>query len=405
MKVLFVHQNFPGQFLHLAPALAARGHDVRALTAETNRRPSPVPVLKYRWSGEPAAQGLGARYAQSAERGWRAARAAQQMRTEQGYVPDVVFGHPGWGETLFLREVWPEARHLVYAEWMYQGAGLDSGFDPEFARPALAGRVSTVARAAHLVQAMIGADAALSPTRFQAETFPAELRSKITLCHDGIDTARVHPDPAARYPLPDGSRTFRAGDEVLTYVSRSLEPYRGIHTFLRALPEVLAARPGAHVVIVGQEGQSYGPAPATGSWKDRFLAELDGRLDLSRVHFTGRVSYADFISILQVGRVHAYLTYPFVLSWSLLEAMAAGAMVVASDTGPLREVIEDGVTGRLVDFFDVPGWSRALIAALADPAAHAPLRAAARARVVADYDLNTVCLPRLIDFVESGPPR
>ncbi|RWR33771.1 glycosyltransferase [Sinirhodobacter populi] len=405
MKVLFVHQNFPGQFLHLAPALAARGHDVRALTAETNRRPAPVPVLKYRWSGEPAAQGLGARYAQSAERGWRAARAAQQMRTEQGYVPDVVFGHPGWGETLFLREVWPEARHLVYAEWMYQGAGLDSGFDPEFARPALAGRVSTVARAAHLVQAMIGADAALSPTRFQAQTFPAELRSKITLCHDGIDTARVHPDPAARYTLPDGSRTFRAGDEVLTYVSRSLEPYRGIHTFLRALPEVLAARPGAHVLIVGQEGQSYGPAPATGSWKDRFLAELDGRLDLSRVHFTGRVSYADFISILQVGRVHAYLTYPFVLSWSLLEAMAAGAMVVASDTGPLREVIEDGITGRLVDFFDVPGWSCALIAALADPAAHAPLRAAARARIVADYDLNTVCLPRLIDFVESRPPR
>lgn len=405
MKVLFVHQNFPGQFLHLAPALAARGHDVRALTAETNSRPSPVPVLKYRWSGEPAAQGLGARYAQSAERGWRAARAAQQMRTEQGYVPDVVFGHPGWGETLFLREVWPEARHLVYAEWMYQGAGLDSGFDPEFARPALAGRVSTVARAAHLVQAMIGADAALSPTRFQAQTFPAELRSKITLCHDGIDTARVHPDPAARYTLPDGSRTFRAGDEVLTYVSRSLEPYRGIHTFLRALPEVLEARPGAHVLIVGQEGQSYGPAPATGSWKDRFLAELDGRLDLSRVHFTGRVTYADFISILQVGRAHAYLTYPFVLSWSLLEAMAAGAMVVASDTGPLREVIEDGVTGRLVDFFDVPGWSRALIAALADPAAHAPLRAAARARIVADYDLNTVCLPRLIDFVESGPPR
>ncbi|MFC3057627.1 glycosyltransferase [Paenirhodobacter populi] len=405
MKVLFVHQNFPGQFLHLAPALAARGHDVRALTAETNRRPAPVPVLKYRWSGEPAAQGLGARYAQSAERGWRAARAAQQMRTEQGYVPDVVFGHPGWGETLFLREVWPEARHLVYAEWMYQGAGLDSGFDPEFARPALAGRVSTVARAAHLVQAMIGADAALSPTRFQAQTFPAELRSKITLCHDGIDTARVHPDPAARYTLPDGSRTFRACDEVLTYVSRSLEPYRGIHTFLRALPEVLEARPGAHVLIVGQEGQSYGPAPATGSWKDRFLAELDGRLDLSRVHFTGRVTYADFISILQVGRVHAYLTYPFVLSWSLLEAIAAGAMVVASDTGPLREVIEDGVTGRLVDFFDVPGWSRALIAALADPAAHAPLRAAARARVVADYDLNTVCLPRLIDFVESGPSR
>ncbi len=402
MKILFVHQNFPGQFLHLAPALVARGHDVRALTAETNTRAASVPVLKYRGHTDPGARGIGARYTVSAERGWRAARAAQQFRAQTGYVPDVIFGHPGWGETLFLKEVWPEARLLIYAEWMYRGSGLDSGFDPEFSRPTLAGRVSTVARAAHLLQAMVSADAALAPTLYQADTFPPDLRHKITLCHDGIDTNRVHPDPTATYTLPDGSHTFGAGDEVLTYVSRSLEPYRGFHTFLRALPDVLTARPGAHVLIVRREGQSYGAAPATGSWKDRLLAELGDRLDLSRVHFTGPVRYADFVSILQISRVHAYLTYPFVLSWSLLEAMAAGAMVIGSDTGPLREVIEDGVNGKLVDFFDIAGWSRALIDALANPAAYLSMRAAARARVIAAYDLHSVCLPRLIGFVEAA---
>ena len=403
MKVLFVHQNFPGQFPHLAPALAARGHDVLALTAEHNTRPSPVRVVKYR-APDPVtlSSGLTRVYADSAERGLRVARAARAMRDRHGYAPDVILGHPGWGETLFLRDVWPGARLLVYAELMYRAAGLDTDFDPEFARPDLDRRVLTTARSAHLLQAMVQADAALAPTEFQAATFPPELRAKITVCHDGIDTDTVRPDPQARFALPNGP-VLRAGDEVISFVSRSLEPYRGYHSFLRALPAVLAARPGAQVVIVGAEGQSYGPAPKDGiSWKDRFLAEVRDGLDLSRVHFTGRLPYADYLALLQVTRVHAYLTYPFVLSWSLMEAMAAGALVIGSDTPPVREVMRDGENGRLVDFFDIPGWSAALVAALADPDRFAPLRRAARATITARYDLKRHCLPRLIDFVERA---
>jgi glycosyltransferase involved in cell wall biosynthesis len=346
-------------------------------------------------------------YAEFAERGARTAFAAQQLRDLHGYQPDVIFGHSGWGETLFLKEIWPAARLLVYAELMYRARGLDTDFDPEFRRTDLAQRVTTVARAAHLMQSMLLADAGLAPTAFQAETFPPELRRKITVAHDGVNTALVRPDPNAVLDIPGTTLRFRPGDEVISFVNRSLEPYRGYHTFMRALPAVLAARPGAHAVLIGDEGQSYGAAPKDGaSWKQRFLDEVKDRLDLNRVHFLGRVPYARYLALLQVSRVHAYLTYPFVLSWSCLESMSAGAMVVASDTAPVREVISDGVNGRLVDFFDIPAWSAALTEALANPAATAPLRAAARQSIVERYDLASICLPKLVDFVESAaaPP-
>lgn len=405
MRILLVHQNFPAQFLHLAPALAARGHEVLALTAEGNRRPTRVRTMHYRWdkAAEEAIAGPAATFHKATLRGIAAARAAAALRDRHGFRPDVVLGHTGWGETLYLREVWPEARHLAYAEFMYGTRGLDTDFDPEFRQDSLDQRMITLTRRAHMTQALVDCDAALAPTEWQAASFPPGLRGKITVIHDGVDTARIRPDPAARLDLPDG-RVLRPGDEVLSYVSRSLEPYRGIHTFLRALPAVQAARPQAQVVIVGDEGQSYGAKPPCGtSWKRRLLAELDGQLDLGRVHFLGRVPYPQFLSLLQVTRVHGYLTYPFVLSWSLIEAMAAGAAIVASRTPPVMEALEDGVTARLVDFFDVPGWSAALVAALADPAGHAPLAAAARAAAIARYDLTTVCLPRLVDFVERGP--
>jgi glycosyltransferase involved in cell wall biosynthesis len=402
MKILFVHQNFPGQFLHLAPALAGRGHEVWALTAEKNDRASPVRVFKYRTPPENIVKGVAQTWAEMAERGVMAARAAHQMREKLGYVPDIVFGHGGWGETLFLREIWPEARHLTYAEFFYRPSGLDAGFDPEFPREGLAPRLGTLARRTHLLQAIQDADAGLAPTAWQASTFPPDMRAKINVIHDGIDTGRVVPDAAAELKLPSG-KTLRVGDEVLSFVSRNLEPYRGFHIFMRALPEILARRPEAHVVIVGGEGQSYGPAPRDGtSWKQRLLAELGARIDPSRVHFTGHLPYSGFVALMQVTRVHAYLTYPFVLSWSMLEAMSAGALVVGSRTPPVEEVIKNGRNGRLVDFFDVPGWSDALADALADPDAAQALRRAARDTIVAKYDLKSVCLPKLVDFVERN---
>lgn len=399
MKILFIHQNFPGQFLRLAPALAARGHDVLALTDEANQRPRIVRTLCYRKPEAPVVEGLARTYAQMCDRGHRVARACATLEAE-GYRPDVIFGHGGWGETLFLRDVWPDVRILTYAEMLYRSSGLDSSFDPEFQTNGLAARNSTTARKAHLLMAIADADAGLAPTGFQASTFPQPLRSKISVIHDGVDCTALRPNPQATMPMPEG-RVLRAGDEVLSFVNRNLEPYRGYHIFMRALPAVMAARPDAQVVIVGGDGQSYGGKPPSGTWKERFWDEVKDRLDATRVHFLGNVPYSQFIALMQVTRVHAYLTYPFVLSWSMIEAMAAGALVVGSDTPPVAEVIRDGVNGRLVPFFDVAGWSRALTQALADPDAQRPLRAAARATAVERYDLG-VCLPRLIHFVENG---
>ena len=405
MKILLLHQNFPGQFLHLAPALAARGHEVVALTTEDNKRPSPVPVFRYRTPPLSDIRGLGATYAAAAERGSVAARAAAQLQRDKGFRPDVVFGQAGWGETLFLREIFPKARHLTYAEFMYRATGADTGFDPEFQTTGPGVGIAVTARAAHLVQAAHLSDACLSPTAWQASTFPEDLRQRITVIHDGIDTVRVRPDPEASLTLP-GGQVLRAGDEVLSFVSRRLEPYRGYHTFMRALPDILKARPDAQVVIVGDEGQSYGTKPPDArSWKQRFLEEVQDRIDPARVHFLGRVPYDSFVSLMQLTRVHAYLTYPFVLSWSMLEAMSAGALVLGSATPPVTEMIEHGRNGLLYDFFDIDGLATSAIEALAHPERHAELRANARQSIIERYDLARVCLPAWlarIDAIAAG---
>ena len=261
--------------------------------------------------------------------------------------------------------------------------------------------MATVARTGHLLLAATRADALLSPTKWQASTFPAGLQSKVSVIHDGVDTARIAPDPAAAYQVPGGP-LLHVGDEVLTFVNRNLEPYRGYHILMRALPRVMAARPDLQVVMVGAHGPGYGPRPAGGkSWKDVILNEVKDRLDLKRLHFTGRIPYPDLLNLLRVGRAHAYLSYPFVLSWSMLEAMSLGCLVVGSRTPPVEEVIEDRVTGHLVDFFDVDAWAEKLTEVLSDPAAQAPHRAAARAHIIDRYDLKTICLPRLMGFVEG----
>ena len=404
MKILFVHQNFPGQFPHLAPELAKRGHDCLALTDLGNTRASPIPVLRYKHEPakvDPAATRLGRNYTTMSDRGVTVARAALQLRTEKGYIPDVIIGHSGWGETLFLKEVWPEAKLIVYAEFYYKGRGADVGFDTEFGQPSFDQVMIAQGRAGHLGQALVHADFGVSPTEWQASTYPASIRGMLQVIHDGVNTDVMVPNPNARFALQGGG-VLRAGDEVLTFVNRNLEPYRGYHIFMRALPAVLAARPDAQVVIVGGDEVSYGSAPKDEKgWKERFLAEVRDRLDMSRVHFMGKIPYPDFVSLMQVSRAHAYLTYPFVLSWSMIEAMAAGCHVVASDTAPVAEAIRDGVNGTLVNFFDVAAWSAALTLALAQPEQFAKLRLNARETAIARYDLQRVCLPRMVKFVES----
>ncbi|WP_395004119.1 glycosyltransferase [Cypionkella sp.] len=406
MRILFVHQNFPAQFLHLAPALASRGHECQVLTDATNKNIMRFKTTHYDYKEaqlDASVSRLGRNYTLNSDRGVVVARAAVAMR-KQGYLPDVIVGHSGWGETLFLKEVWPEAKLIIYSEFYYKGRGADLGFDPEFSKSSFDQIMIAQGRAAHQGQALIHADAGMTPTHWQASTHPVALQRMLTVMHDGIDTQRVAPNPDARLVLPDG-QSLTPQDEVLTFVNRNLEPYRGYHIFMRALPAVLQARPKAQVVIIGGDGTSYGTPPKgqTG-WKGIILDEVRDQLDLSRVHFLGKVPYPQFLATLQVSRAHAYLTYPFVLSWSMIEAMAAGCHIVASATAPVLEALEQGKSGTLVDFFDVAGWSKAMTEALADPDRFAPQRAAARAAAIKNYDLRSNCLPKLIRFVEGFGP-
>lgn len=407
MKILFVHQNFPGQFLYLAPELKKRGHDCLCLTDVQNTRESSIPVLKYKHDAQtidPAAARLGRNYIQMSDRGVSVARACMQLREQRGYIPDVIFGHSGWGETLFLKEVWPEAKLLIYAEFYYKGRGADVGFDHEFSKPNFDQVMIAQGRAGHLGQSLLHADAGLSPTEWQASTYPPALRKLIDVIHDGVNTTTMAPNPQARFTLPNG-QTVKPGDEVLTFVNRNLEPYRGYHIFMRALPDLLKARPNAQVVIVGGDEVSYGAAPKDAKgWKDTILNEVRDKLDLTRVHFMGKIPYDQFVALMQVSRAHAYLTYPFVLSWSMIEAMSAGAHVIASRTAPVEEVIEHGQNGTLVDFFDVTGWTKTLTDALATPERFQPLREAARKTALTRYD-QTILLPKMIAFVERHSPK
>ena len=407
MKILFVHQNFPGQFLHLAPEMTRLGHECLALTDSGNPRQTATQTLKYKHDGQavdPAVTRLGRNYTQMSDRGVSVARAAMALRQQRGYVPDVIFGHSGWGETLFLKEVWPEAKLLIYAEFYYRGRGADVGFDAEFNPPNFDQVMIAQGRAGHLGQALLHADAGVAPTHWQASTFPPALRRMIDVIHDGVNTTTNAPNPKARFVLPNG-QSVTAGDEVLTFVNRNLEPYRGYHIFMRALPDVLKARPKAQVIIVGGDEVSYGSAPkGEKGWKDKILNEVRDRLDLSRVHFMGKIPYEQFSALLQVSRAHAYLTYPFVLSWSMIEAMSAGAHVIGSATAPVQEVITHGVNGTLVDFFDVAGWTQALIKALAHPEQFQTLRQAARQTALDHYDQRHL-LPKMVSFVEGHGPK
>lgn len=403
MRILFAHQNFPGQYKNLLKHLASeRGHELVFLTQRQNYSVRGVKQVVYRPARKPAESTHP--YLRSYEAAILNAQAVWRAATKlkrEGFRPDILIGHNGWGETLFLKDVFPDVPLLGYFEFFYRPEGSDMDFDPEFPSTADALLRTHILNSGNLV-GLEAADRGQTATRWQRDQYPRRYHDMISIVHEGIDTDAVKPDPQAWVALKARGTKLRHGDEVVTYVARNLEPYRGFHVFMRALPEILRRRPKAHVLIVGGDETSYGSAlPKGQTYRKKLLAEVGRDLDLARVHFLGRIPYELFLKVLQVSAAHVYLTYPFVLSWSMLEAMAAGCVVIGSGTSPVEEVIAHGQNGLLVDFFSTRQIADAVDAVIEHPDRMQGIREQARRTIMERYDLATICLPAQLELVNT----
>jgi glycosyltransferase involved in cell wall biosynthesis len=397
MIYLFIHQNFPAQYLHIVRRLARRPKDqVYFITQEGHHQIAGVQKLVYTTGAPPIStcHAYTVTFDNAVRNGLAVVDACRSLR-DSDVTPDVVVGHCGWGETLFVKEVFPEVPLLSYFEFFYHAEGADVGFDPEFAprTPGDAPRLqvrNTVNRLS-----FAESDWGHTATTWQRSLFPVAMQARISSLHEGVDTQAIRPDLDAWIQLGRGGTLLTRADQVITYVARNLEPYRGFHIFMRALPEILRRSPKAHVLIVGGDGLSYSEPPPYGStYREMLIAEVGGDLDPDRVHFLGQVPYDIYLNVLQVSSAHIYLTYPFVLSWSLLEAMAAGCLVIGSATPPVLEALLDRKNGLIVDFFDTQEICDRVEEVLDHPDKMQAMRNAARATIVESFDTRTVTLPR-----------
>ncbi|MCA0399827.1 MAG: glycosyltransferase [Proteobacteria bacterium] len=403
IDILFVHNNFPAQFRHLAQRFTELP-DVRVKAIGVNSAPSLPGVDMRRYSMQGPTRSQAHPFAQRFDLDCRRAEVvlyeASQLRSE-GFYPQMIYVHPGWGEALPLRNLFPDANLCSFAEFYYSPSGTDVGFDKEFEQFGLDGEVRISLRNATTLLSLVDSDFAIAPTHWQHSVFPQEFRPKLHVVHDGLEMEKLVPHPGARR-LTLSSLDIGAEDELVTFVSRNLEPYRGFHIFMRAIPEILRHRPKARIVLVGGDLVSYGAPPRHhSSWRNYMLEELGDRIDFRRVHFVGKVDYDDYLSLLRRSDAHVYLTYPFVLSWSMLEAMALECLVIGSDTPPVAEVIRNGENGLLVPFFDPRQLAERVVSALAEPHRYAPLRQAARQTILANYTFDRSCWPRHVALLRE----
>jgi glycosyltransferase involved in cell wall biosynthesis len=402
MNILCVHQNFPGQYLHLVRHLAAdKNNRVVFITQRKDATLVGVQNIVYA-PGRKVTSGIH-HYLVDSEaallNAQAVARAALDLK-KSGFVPDVMLGHNGWGEIWFLKEVYPSTPLLGYFEFFYRLRGADVGFDPAQTVDFDAGPRLRTKNIGNLL-GLDAADIGQCPTQWQKSLYPARYQSMLHVVHEGINTQIAVPNPKASLKIPDTDVVVSAGDEIITYVARNLESYRGFPTLMRSLPTVLSQRPDARAIIVGGDEVSYGTRlPERRLYRTDLLKELGDSLDSSRVHFVGKVPYSIYLRILQVSAVHVYLTYPFVLSWSALEAMSAACLIIGSNTPTVREAIRHGENGLLVDFFSPNELGARIVDILNDPRAFASLRQNARQSVVHNYDLATVCLPAHLQLLQ-----
>jgi glycosyltransferase involved in cell wall biosynthesis/parvulin-like peptidyl-prolyl isomerase len=400
MRILFLHPNFPAQFRHLAAAIAKdnRNQVVFGTTRQQGNLPG---VNKVIYSPKREARPETHHYVRPLENAVLQAqgvyRVAEQLKA-RGFIPDVVYGHSGWGPTLLIKDIFPNAKLLSYFEWFYHAHGSDADFDPT--QPLTADDEARIRlKNAPILIDLYSCDRGLSPTYWQRQQFPLEYHNKITVLHDGIDTNFFCPKPGAKLVLPRVNLDLSQAEEIVTYVARGMEPYRGFPQFIEAVALLQERRPQCHVVIVGENRVAYGKELPDGkTYKEEMLEKYP--LDLSRVHFTGWLPYSEYLQVLQASSAHVYLTRPFVLSWSMLEVLSAGCLLIASKTAPVTEVIQDGVNGLLVDFFSPQEICDRLEEALNDPERMAAIRAKARQTILERYDLSLL-LPQHLQWIQQ----
>jgi len=380
VKYLFVHQNFPGQYLHLVRHLvASKQHDLVFITEPNANRIPGVRTVPYAKPKGAAVQAhIAARELDAAvRRAEIVARTAATLK-QLGFEPDIIIGHHGWGELLNIRDVWPDTPLLGYLEFYYCINGIDVGFDPEFPTHTADHPRIRAKNAVNLLALNLGAHAQ-TPTRWQLSTYPEWARKSITLLPEGVNLDVCKPNPQVRRRnLKIGDTVIKPNEKLVTYVARDLEPYRGFHVMMRALPHLLRARKDTRVVMVGGDGISYGMPPAEGTWRQKMLAELGDSIDSQRVVFPGRIDYPTYVAMLQRSDAHVYLTYPFVASWSLREALSAGCVVIGSDTPTVSEFVTHEQNGLLVPFFDPKKLAQTVLRVLEDAPLARGLRESAR---------------------------
>ena len=401
MKILFLHPNFPAQFRHLATVL---GQDPRnTVIYATNRREGNIAgVNKVIYGKSREVRPETHHYVRPLESAVLEAqgvyRVLQKLK-DRGFYPDIVYGHSGWGPTLFIKDIFPQATLLCYFEWYYRAYGSDASFDPS--EPLSADDEARIrVKNAPILLDLVSCDRGLSPTQWQRSQFPPEFQSKIKVHHDGIDTNYFQPLPNAKLSLPRINLDLTEVEEIVTYVARGMEPYRGFPQLIETISVLQQKRPRCHFVIVGKNRVAYGKnLPDGKTYKEAMLEKFS--LDLSRVHFTDLLPYEEYLQVLQASSVHIYLTRPFVLSWSMLEALSTGCLIVASDTAPVTEVIEDNVNGLLVNFFDPQQISDRVIEALDNPERMTAIRDRARKTILESYDLANL-LPQHLQWVKES---
>lgn len=397
MNILFIHRAFPAQFKYLATELAKDPRNVvMFITNNSNIKLEGVVKIPYSIPGKTSnnIHPYLEVYEESIRHGQAAANIAAALK-EKGLTPDVIYGH-SWGPTMFMKDIFPDVPLICYFEWFSKTEDSVFNFNNQILTEDE--KAKTKCNNSHVLMDLINCDAGLSPTQWQKDQFPKEFQDKIKLLHDGVDTDLCKPNENAKLFIKEKNLTLTSKDEVITYATRGMEPYRGFPDFMQAVETLQKKRPNAHFVIAGDDITCYGPKLVKGTFKELVLQQLN--IDLSRVHFVGTLPFEEYVNLLQISSVHVYLTYPFILSWSILDAMSCGCCVVASNTKPVVEVVKDNYNGLLVDFPNVAQLIEKIEYALNNKEKMKTIRHNARKTVVDNYSLKKL-LPEHIEFIKS----